>query len=108
MPLIASVDNGNGNGNGKATAASRSAATSRGDRHPTLNPRYSFFAGADSLPALGIFLAEAFSWTEKSTAAALRTQYVLNHGARGSKSRPEPRRTVAATTCLRHGGAAGE
>ena len=34
--------NGNGNGNGKATAASRSAAAPRGDRHPTLNPRYSF------------------------------------------------------------------
>src|SRR5208282_2876242 len=34
----------NGSGNGKASAASRAtaAAAPRGDRHPTLNPRYSF------------------------------------------------------------------
>jgi chromosomal replication initiator protein len=37
--------NGNGNGNGasKASATSRATASApRGDRHPTLNPRYSF------------------------------------------------------------------
>jgi chromosomal replication initiator protein len=36
--------NGNGNGNGKASAANRAtaAAAPRGDRHPCLNPRYSF------------------------------------------------------------------
>ena len=35
---------GNGNGNGKAAVANRAPAASapRGDRHPTLNPRYSF------------------------------------------------------------------
>ena len=34
----------NGNGNGKASASNRAAlaAAPRGDRHPTLNPRYSF------------------------------------------------------------------
>ncbi len=34
----------NGNGNGKASASGRAAlaAAPRGDRHPTLNPRYSF------------------------------------------------------------------
>ncbi|MGH7926126.1 MAG: chromosomal replication initiator protein DnaA [Candidatus Binatus sp.] len=37
--------NGNGHGNGKAAATSRgtsAAAAPRGDRHPSLNPRYSF------------------------------------------------------------------
>ncbi|MGO8804217.1 chromosomal replication initiator protein DnaA [Candidatus Binatus sp.] len=35
--------NGNGNGNGKAAAnRATAAAAPRGDRHPTLNPRYSF------------------------------------------------------------------
>ena len=34
---------GNGNGNGKASVASRmNGAAPRGDRHPSLNPRYSF------------------------------------------------------------------
>ena len=36
--------NGHGNGNGKTSAANRAtvAAAPRGDRHPSLNPRYSF------------------------------------------------------------------